>query len=302
VVRDLWTHSELGPSSGGFSTVLGAHASRLLRVRGIGAAPLAPSSSYEAESAVLGGSASIADCPACSDGEKVGDLGLSTNNTVTFNHVYAPRDGEYLMEVDSMTIGLRSYLYSINGGTYQTLNCSGGSFQLPASTTVPVHLEKGVNSIMFGNPVSYPPDLDRIVISGNGDFPAPTTTSYEAEVAILNGSAAGVFSNYSSGLAKAGNVGGGASNTVTFSNVTVPADGTYQLEIDYQTSGARSFFMSVNGAAAIELDLNGDTFNDPTPTVVPVNLHAGSNTIEFGNPTGYAPDLDRIVVAPMVSK
>jgi alpha-galactosidase len=27
-------------------------------------------------------------------------------------------------------------------------------------------------------------------------------------------------------------------------------------------------------------------------------LHAGSNTISLGNPTGYAPDLDRIVVAP----
>ena len=301
-VRDLWTHRELGPSPDGFSTVLGAHASRLLRVHGLGTPTPSPSTSYEAASAVLGGSASIAGCPACSDGEKVGDLGLGPNNTVTFNNVYAPSAGEYLMEVDSMTIGLRSYIYNVNGGPYQTLNCSGGSFQLPASTTVPVHLEKGVNSIAFGNPVSYPPDLDRIVIRGNGDFPVPMTTSYEAEVATLNGSAVGVFSNYSSGLAKAGNVGGGASNTVTFSNVTVPADGTYQLEIDYQTSGPRSFFMSVNGAAPTELDLNGDTFNDPTPTVVQVNLHAGSNTIEFGNSTGYAPDLDRIVVAPMLSE
>jgi alpha-galactosidase len=301
-VRDLWTHRELGLSPAGFSTVLGAHASRLLRVRGLGTPPSSPSTGYEAESAVLGGSASIASCPACSGGDKVGNLGLGVNNTVTFNNVYAPKAGEYLMEVDSMTIGLRSYLYSVDGGPYQTLNCSGGSFQIPASTTVPVHLEKGLNSITFGSPVSYPPDLDRIVISGNGDYPVPTTTSYEAEVATLNGSAVGVFSNYSSGLAKAGNVGGGAANTVTFSNVTVPADGTYQLEIDYQTSGLRSFFMSVNGATATELDLNGDTFNDPTPVVVPVNLHAGSNTIEFGNPTGYAPDLDRIVVAPMLSK
>jgi hypothetical protein len=298
--RDLWTHTELGRSSAGFSAVLAAHASRLLRVHGLGAPPPSSSTSYEAESAVLGGSASIAGCPACSDGEKVGNLGLGASNTVTFNNVYAPRTGEYLMEVDSMTIGLRSYLYSVNGGSYQTLNCSGASFQLPASTTVPVHLEKGINSIAFGNPASYLPDLDRIVISGNGDFPVPPATSYEAEVATLNGSAVGVFSNYSSGLAKAGNVGGGAANTVTFSNVTVPADGTYQLEIDYQTSGPRSFFMSVNGAAATELDLNGDTFNDPTPTVVPVNLHAGSNTIEFGNSTGYAPDLDRIVIAPML--
>lgn len=299
-VRDLWAHRELGPFSNGFATVLGAHSSRLLLVRGSGTPVSSPSTSYEAAAAVLGGSASIATCPACSDGEKVGNLGLGANNTVTFNNVSVPSSGEYLMEVDSMTIGLRSYLYSVNGGPYQTLNCSGGSFMLPASTTVPVHLEKGVNTIMFGSPVSYPPDLDRIVISGNGDFPVPATTTYEAEVATLNGSAVGVFSNYSSGLAKAGNVGGGASNSVTFSNVTVPTDGTYQLEIDYQTSGPRSFFMSVNGGTPTELDLNGDTFNDPTPIVISVALHAGSNTIEFGNPTGYAPDLDRIVVAPVI--
>jgi hypothetical protein len=96
-------------------------------------------------------------------------------------------------------------------------------------------------------------------------------------------------------------VGGGAANSVTFSNVTVPSAGTYQLEIDYQTSGARSYFLSINGATAQELDLNGTTFNDPVPIVLPVQLQAGVNTINIGNPTGYAPDLDRIVVAPTVA-
>jgi hypothetical protein len=297
-VRDLWAHSDLEPSGEGFSTVLQAHASRLLKVDGFGQLRPAPSTSYEAALATLSGSATITSCPACAGGEKVGDLGLGPQNAVTFNNVYVPRAGEYLMQVDSMTIGLRSYLYRVNAGIYQTLNCSGGSFLLPASTTVPVHLEKDANSIQFGSPVSYPPDLDQIVISGNGDFPAPQSATYEAEVAALSGSVIGEFSNYSSGLGKAGNIGGSAGNSVTFSNVTVPADGTYQLEIDYQTSGPRSYFMTVNGGAATELDLNGSTFNDPVPVVLQVHLHAGVNTIQFGNSTGYAPDLDRIVVAP----
>ncbi len=300
-VRDLWRRSEIETSGEGFSAVLPAHGSRLLKVSGFGQSPAMPSASYEAALATLGGSAAVAACPACAGGEKVGNLGLGTQNTVTFNNVSVPRTGEYLMQVDSMTIGLRSYLYRVNGGMYQTLNCSGGSFLLPASTTVPVHLEKGVNSIEFGSPVSYPPDLDEIVISGNGDFPAPQSVTYEAEVATLSGSVTGGFSNYSSGLGKAGNIGGGTGNTVTFSNVTVPTDGMYQLEVDYQTSGPRSYFMSVNGGAATELDLNGSTFNDPVPVVLQVQLHAGVNTIEFGNSTGYAPDLDRIVVAPLVS-
>jgi hypothetical protein len=300
-VRDLWSHRNLGPSPLGFSTVLPAHGVRLLKVTGVGRPAPSQSTAYEAESAILGGSAGIADCPACSGGAKVGGLGLGAQNTVTFNNVYVPTAGEYLMEVDSMTQGLRSYLYSVNGGVFKTLNCGGGSFFLTASTTVPVHLEKGMNTIQFGSPVSYPPDLDRIIISGRGDFPAPASTTYEAEVATLSGSVTGGFSNYSSGLGKAGNIGAGAANSVTFSNVTVPVSGTYQLEIDYQTSGPRSFFMSINGAAATELDLNGSSFDDPAPIVLSVQLHAGSNTISIGNPSGYAPDLDRIVVAPLVA-
>jgi alpha-galactosidase len=299
-VRDLWAHQELGPRLLGFSTVLTGHASQLLKVTGVGHALPSPSTSYEAESAILGGSAVIADCPACSGGEKVGGLGLGAQNNVTFNNVYAPRAGVYLMQIDSMTQGLRSYLYTVNGGPYQTLNAGGGSFFLPASTTVPVRLEKGLNTIQFGSPVSYPPDLDRIVISGRGDFPAPTNTTYEAEVATLGGTVTGGFSNYSSGLGKAGNIGAGAANSVTFSNVTVPSDGTYQLEIDYQTSGPRSYFLTINGATPVELDLNGSTFSDPVPIVLPVQLHAGTNTINIGNSTGYAPDLDRIVIAPSV--
>ena len=51
-------------------------------------------------------------------GQKVGNLGLGAGNTVTFENVFVPKAGEYLMEVDSMTIGLRSYLYSVNGGVY----------------------------------------------------------------------------------------------------------------------------------------------------------------------------------------
>jgi hypothetical protein len=118
----------------------------------------------------------------------------------------------------------------------------------------------------------------------------------------LGGSVTAGFTNYSSGLSKAGNIGAGAANNVTFSNVTVPSGGTYQLEIDYQTSGVRSYFVVVNDGTPGELDLNGSSFDDPAVTIIPVQLNAGVNTIEIGNPTGFAPDLDRIVVAPPAPK
>jgi alpha-galactosidase len=297
-VRDLWRHSDLGPSAGSFTTAIPGHGAVVLKVIAYGQTRVSPSASYEAESAVLGGSASIGQCPTCSDGEKVGNLGLGSNDTVTFNNVYVPRSGNYLMQVDSMTIGLRSFLYTVNGGAFQTLNSGGESFNRPASTTVVVPLKKGMNSIQFGSPFSYPPDLDRIVISGDGDLPAPSFSVYEAETASLSGSATAVFSNYSSGLAKAGNLGAGPANSVTFPTVTVPRDGAYLLEVDYLTSGPRSFYLTVNDQTPQQINLTGSTFDEPASTVLRVSLHAGTNTLTFGNPSDYAPDLDRIVIAP----
>jgi alpha-galactosidase len=301
-VRDLWNHIELGRYDRGFSTTLLGHGVRLLKVEGEGGISTPESLSYEAESATLNGSAVIAACPACSGGEKVGGLGLGLNNNVTFNNVAVRRDGVYQMQIDSMTQGPRSLIYSVNGGPLQTLNVGGGSFFLPSSTTVSVSLHAGVNSIEFGSPTSYPPDMDRIVISGDGlgAPPLPKSTTYEAENATLAGTVTPPYCEYCSGAGEAGNIGGGSGNTVTFTHVNVDTPGTYQMEVDYLTAAPRSFFVSVNGGAATELDLNGSSWSLPASTVIPVQLQAGANTIQFGNSTGYAPALDRIAIAPIV--
>ena len=200
------------------------------------------------------------------------------------------------MQIDSMTQGPRSLLFRVNGGHFTTVNVGGGSFFLPSSTTVPIELQAGVNSIQFGNPMSYAPDLDRIVIRGDGSAFPPQSITYEAENATLQGGAGHFYCEYCSGAAEAGFIGGGAGNNVVFSDVAVPISGTYEMEIDYLTSGPRSFLMSINGGPDAELDLNGSSFSLPTSIVIPVQLKAGSNTIRFGNPTGYAPALDRIAI------
>lgn len=300
-LRDLWTHRELGPSVGQHDVVLPAHGTQLLLVERLpGQWPAGPSKAYEAEAAALDGTAQVFACNGCSGGSKVGGLGLGVSNTVAFNNVVVPRTGVYLMQIDSLTLGLRSYLYRVNDGPYQTFNSGGGSFQLPSSSSVPVCLRAGVNRIRFGNEVSYPPDLDRIVIRDALGVPAPSADVYEAEAATLGGTVTAGFSNYFSGLAKAGNVGGGAANAVTFTNVLAPRAGTYQLEIDYATKGPRTLFLSVNGHAAQALDLDGSSFDDPVARVLTVPLLKGANTLQLGNPSGYAPDLDRIVVSPLV--
>jgi len=298
-VRDLWSHTELGPQSKSISAVLPGHGTRLFHVQAAGQVPAPPSQSYEGASAVLHGNAMISPCPACSGGSKLTFLGIGADNFATFTDVEVKRAGTYRMQVDSIANGPRSYIINVNGGPNITLNSSGGSANLPSSTTIPVHLHAGINSIEFGNPASFPPDLDRIVISGDGNEPNPAATTYEGEYATLGGSASQVFCGSCSGVSKAGNVGGGAQNSVTYSNVSVPSAGTYNMEIDYLTSGPRSFFVSVNDGAAQELDLNGTSFNSPASTVIPVQLNAGDNTIAFSNSSNFAPDLDSITISPV---
>jgi alpha-galactosidase len=295
-IHDVWNGQELRAQGPGLQAIVPAHGTRLFKVIGSGKAPAEPATSYEAEAAIRQGSATVFACPACSGGSKVGNLGLGQNNTLTFDSVTVARAGVYKMTVDYMTLSLRAASYSVNDGPWMTLNVGGGSFNLPTSSTVPVALRAGTNTIRFGNPTSYPPDLDRIVISGDGSATLPAATAYEAENAVLGGSASPAYCKLCSGASKAGNLGNG-SGTVTFTNVSVPRDGTYQLEVDYLTSGPRSFFLSVNGAAATELPLDGSTFDAFASTVVAVRLHAGENTLEFNNPSQYAPDLDRIVIA-----
>jgi alpha-galactosidase len=295
-IYDVWNQMYLPGSGTQFTAVIPGHGVRLLRVTGRGKLPAPPSQSYEAESAVLGGSASVASCPACSGGAKLGNFGLSPNNNVTFNDVEVSHAGTYWMQIDSMTVGPRSLLFSVNGAPFTTVNVGGGSFFLPSSTRVPIRLNAGINSIQFGNPTSYPPDLDRIVVSGDGNAPPPDSTTYEAENATLSGSASPSYCAYCSGASEAGNIGGGAGNNVTFSNVTVPATGTYQMEIDYLTSGPRPYTLTVNDGSDVQLNLNGSSFSLPTSTVVSVQLQAGTNTIQFSNPTGFAPALDRIAI------
>ncbi len=303
-VRDLWNSIDLSPTPQSFTTTLAGHGVRLLRIYPAGTAASTFSQSYEAESAVLSGTASVVACTACSGGSKAGNIGASTtSNSVTFNNVRVEQAGTYRMEVDAMTQGPRALVYTVNGSTPATLNMGGGSFYLPQATTVPVTLKAGLNLISFGNPGTYAADLDRIVISGDGKEPAPSFTTYEAEGAQLSGSASVGGCSYCSGGAYVGNFGGGTQNAVTFNNVTAAQAGTYQLEVDYTENGPRSFFVYVNGGAPIELDVNGSSWDSPQFLLVPVQLNAGANTIVFTNPNagGYAPGLDSITVGPVVN-
>ena len=302
-VRDVWNHTNLGPSAAAFTTTLVGHGSRLLKVTPLGAVTAPVGQVYEAETATLSGATFVSSCSACSGGAKLSYLGASpSSNTATFN-VYVKNAGTYRMEVDAMTQGPRALVYVVNGTHPATLNMGGGSFNLPQATTVPVTLLAGNNTITFGNPGTYAPDLDRIVISSDGSAVAPDFTTYEAEAAQLSGTASVGGCGFCSGGAYVGNYGAGNQNAVTFPAVTVAKAGTYQLEIDYTTSGLRTFYIYVNNGPPTVLNVNGSTFDSPVPALISVQLNAGANEIVITNPNpgGYAPGLDSITVGPSIS-
>jgi hypothetical protein len=128
----------------------------------------------------------------------------------------------------------------------------------------------------------------------------PPATSYEAEAAgnTLAGGAVVQACSTCSGGAKVGFVGEGG--TLTFNSVTVPSAGTYNVTIAYCDGSAagRQATVSVNGGAAQPLSFTPTgSFAAVGTMTVPLSLQAGANTIEFANPSAYAPDFDRIIVA-----
>jgi len=126
---------------------------------------------------------------------------------------------------------------------------------------------------------------------------ANTGSSYEAEAATLAGQAAVRSVSGASGGAVVGFIGNGTANTVRFTNVSSTRAGSHMVTIYYASGAARSVTFTVNGAA-------GPTVATPSTggwstigsVTTNVNLNAGTNTIQLGNTTGWAPDVDRIVV------
>ncbi|MGW6445862.1 alpha-L-fucosidase [Lentzea sp. NPDC055074] len=99
-----------------------------------------------------------------------------------------------------------------------------------------------------------------------------------------------------SGGEKVRNIGGSADASVTFPDVTVPETRSYKLFVQFTVNGPRSFFVTVNGGAPVEIEVDGVGNTTPSVAEIPVTLNAGANTVRFGNDTSGAPDLDRIAV------
>ncbi|MGW1613641.1 alpha-galactosidase D [Streptomyces sp. NPDC002285] len=158
-VRDVWNKENLGSYTDKITQALPAHGSRLFTVtpRGTDLAWTA----YEAEAGTLSGNASVADCSACSDGRKVGNL--YTGGKLTLDDVAVPTAGTYQIKVAYVSGDARSISVSANGGGGTSHKfASTGDWGTVNSVHVPVKLKAGANTITFDSGTGYAPDIDRI--------------------------------------------------------------------------------------------------------------------------------------------
>lgn len=128
--------------------------------------------------------------------------------------------------------------------------------------------------------------------------PAPITYTYEAESSTntFTGSATVKDCTNCSGHLKVGFVGDN-NGTLQFNNVNVASSKAYILTIYYCSGENRNAFMSVNNDAGVQLVFSstGDWIIVGHITTS-IKLNAGNNTIKFYNPTGWAPDFDKITI------
>jgi len=127
------------------------------------------------------------------------------------------------------------------------------------------------------------------------------TTSYEAEAAsnTLSGNAAVSGCDACSGGKKVGNlyVGG----KLQFNDITVKKAGIYTVNVSYVSGDARSVTVLSNtgNGSSLKFPSTGD-WNTVDTISVQLALKAGTNTITFDSGSGYAPDIDKIVVPQSV--
>ncbi|MGC9541479.1 alpha-galactosidase D [Streptomyces sp. UG1] len=160
-VRDVWNKENLGSHTGGITQALPAHGSRLFTVTPRGTDLAWTAHEAEAGTNTLGGNASVADCSACSDGRKVGNL--YGGGKVTVNDVVVPKAGVYQIKVAYVSGDSRSVLVSANsGGATSHEFASTGDWRTVNSVHVPVKLKAGTNTITFDSGTGYAPDIDRI--------------------------------------------------------------------------------------------------------------------------------------------
>lgn len=213
-------------------------------------------------------------------------VALGTSGAVSFA-VDAASDGSYTL---ATTGASGSGTLSVDGVT------------VPAGT---VYLHAGINPVTYSGSGS----LGGIKITSTTG--AATTYAASSSANTLGGTAEVESDSCAYNGQYVGWIGNGSANTITFNGVTAAAAGAYRVMVSYAEADGetnqtystnendRTFTVTTSAGSSVTTGAKNTYSWDQYDTVeVTVQLNAGSNTITIGNASAYAPNIDKIIVAP----
>ena len=256
-VRDLWNHSHVGNFTGSFSASLPVHGSRLLRITPANLAANNPS--------VPTGLHGTASTPS--------SISLAWDPSWDYGH---PATG-----------------YTVYLGGTKTASASQPSVTLSGLAPATAYRFTVAADGPGGSESAQSKALTLTTPAADG----PTVHEAESPANTIGGGAVIASCSACSGGEKVGYLGG--TGYLIFNDVTAPRAGTYLMTLSYvDGDSSRTGVVTADGTP-FELPLPGTNDNnwDAVQTAtVPVQLHAGDNTIEFSNPDGYVYDIDKITL------
>ncbi len=276
-------------SASGFGTAIGQATLddiQLTYAPGAVAGVTGPATSYAAAYARLAGTATTSSCTGS---------GCVAPQSVTLGS-----SGSVSFAVDAATDGF----YDIA----PTLTTGSGTLTVDSVAVAAgnVYLHAGINPVVYTGSGTIG---GLSVTAGSG-----TATTYAASSSsnVLSGTAAIESDTYAYGGEYVGWIGDGSANTLEFTGVSVPTSGTYRVMLSYadadgESSGNyntnlldRAFTLTTSAGTSITTSARNTYSWDQFDTVeVTVKLNAGTNTITIGDSSYYAPNVDKIIVAPV---
>jgi hypothetical protein len=202
----------------------------------------------------INGGAAVASCVGCPYGLKVGSMGYG--NGVTFNNVYAPTTGNYIVTVVGCEGGgTQTYQVSANGGTANSVPLYGNNWYVstqPVSTVVALNAGS-TNTITVTNTQTWSPDIVYIAVN-----PANTSTSSSSQPVTMTGGQNLITYDLNTGLATW--VNGGQSKITNFYSQAYSGNTLYQ-------STSSSYTRTATNGASGETDITL-TATDGSPTMI----------------------------------
>lgn len=96
----------------------------------------------------------------CSGGYKAGWLGYKPENDLVFEDVYSKDGGDYEMTIGYLSAEDREIIVDVNGEEAGMIIANSGGYDKVKTSTIPIKLKKGVNTIRLSNPGYFMPDID----------------------------------------------------------------------------------------------------------------------------------------------